>query len=416
MMATRRHWAGLAGALGLLVSVGALVAAFLASVDSASYHFRRAAIAQAQFAAVLRIQGRLAAPTVDRSALHDDLADYAALVARETALLPPRERPGQRLEARAAVTLARLATDPARAARVATLVTAVIEGERVEAAETTRDMEALRRRTAWIAALLALAAAGSALLGAVGLVSANRRLSRQVAARTAELVEVDRSRRLFFAKASHELRTPVTVMRGEAEVTLADPATPPALLRDALAQVVAQAEFLEHRLAELLGLAQAEEGRIVLIEAPFDLADAARAAVAASGGLARSLAVDLAVSLAPSPVHGDRRWVEQAIVAVLDNAIKFSPTLGTVAVAGQRVAGCAMLTVTDRGAGLAAEALPRIFDAYYQTDAGRARGGSGLGLALARWVVERHGGTIAAANLAEGGCAVTLSLPLEPDR
>lgn len=407
-----RHHAGLVGALGLLVSVGALVTTFLVSVDSASFHFRRAAIAQAQFASVLRIEGRFAARRLDGAALKADLADYAALVARETRLLPDRERPGQRMEAGEAATLAQMAADPARHPDLPALVAAMIERERAEAAAATRDMEALRHRTGWIAALLAVVAGGSALLGAAGLMSANRRLGRQVAARTAELIEIDSSRRLFFAKASHELRTPVTVMRGEAEVTLADHVASSETLREALHQVVAQAEFLDHRLAELLALSQAEQGRILLAAARFDLADAALAAVRATAGFARSLDVVVTTSIVSAPVRGDRRWVEQAIVAILDNAIKFSPTDGTVTVVMTARDDVATLSITDRGVGVAEEELPRVFDAYYQAAAGHARGGSGLGLALARWVVEQHRGMIAAASLSEGGCTVTLSLPI----
>lgn len=75
----------------------------------------------------------------------------------------------------------------------------------------------------------------------------------------------------------------------------------------------------------------------------------------------------------------------------------------------------AAIAVTDHGPGVLAEALPRIFDAYYQTDEGRMRGGTGLGLALARWVVEQHGGTIMAANDPAGGCQIRIELPLEGD-
>jgi signal transduction histidine kinase len=134
---------------------------------------------------------------------------------------------------------------------------------------------------------VALVAAGAGLWR---LVWANRALEGEVAARTAQLQAVDRSRRLFFAKASHELRTPVTAMRSLAEVTLSagDP-------RIALGDVVAQAQFLSHRIDEMLSLASAEEGKPVLVLAPCDLRDIVAGAVGAAGPFARL--VDVALSM-----------------------------------------------------------------------------------------------------------------------
>jgi signal transduction histidine kinase len=112
----------------------------------------------------------------------------------------------------------------------------------------------------------------------------------------------------------------------------------------------------------------------------------------------------------PVAFLGDARWLQQALVAVLDNAIKFSPAGGTVSLRVTMDGGAA-IAIRDEGSGIAAAELPRIFDAYYQTEAGRERGGTGLGLALARWVIERHGGSIRAENEPKGGCVMTIILP-----
>lgn len=400
----------------LLVSLVALSAAFVTSLDSASRHLARAAAAQAQAAAVSRIE--TLASDGDRTALNVELDAYARSIAAETALLPRAsiDRAAQIRESVDADRLRMLAADLRRTDALTTLVAAIRVRERDEALQVAADMTRLKDRTTMLAILLAVAAGGAAILGALGLIAANRRLADEVAARTAELTMIDASRRLFFAKASHEMRTPVTVMRGEAEVALAVASQDSGALRDALTQVVANAEFLEHRIAELLGLASAENGQLQLDAAVIDLIALVRDARSAAHGYARSVevAIHLAAPDMPVAISGDARWLQQAVLAILDNAVKFSPPAGAVTLRLARDATHATILIGDHGIGVAAVALPRIFDAYYQTENGRARGGTGLGLALARWVIEQHQGTVEAANRAEGGCVVTIRLPLTP--
>ncbi len=400
--------------LALLVSLAALATAFVLSLASAERNFDRAGIAQAQLAAVSRIE--TLANTADAAALRPHLGAYARSIRDETALSPATsaERAAQMREAVDADRLAVLAADPQRRGELADLVAVIVARERAEAVRIGADMTRLRTRTTVLAVLLVMAAGGSALLGAFGLIAANRRLANEVAHKTAELAMIDRSRRLFFAKASHEMRTPITVMRGEAEVALADPAAEPAALREALGHVIANAEFLEHRIAELLALARADDGQLHLADEPIDLTALVQGAGDAARRYARSAEVALAVEtpVPPITVQGDSRWLQQAVLAIVDNAVKFSPVGETVTVRLTRTADAARIDIVDQGSGVADEALPRIFDAYYQADAGRSRGGTGLGLALARWVVEHHDGTIRAANGALGGCTVTIDLCL----
>lgn len=404
--------------IALLISLAALATAFILSLASAGRNFDRAGIAQAQLAAVSRIE--TLANIGDAAALRPHLGAYARSIHDEAALLPTASaaHTAQVREAMDADRLAALATNPQRRGELADLVAIIVARERDEAALIGGDMVRLRTRMTVLAVLLVLAAGGSALLGAFGLIAANRKLANEVAQKTAELATIDQSRRLFFAKASHEMRTPITVMRGEAEVALADPAAEPPALREALWHVVANAEFLEHRIAELLALARADDGQLHLLDEPIDLATLVEAAADAARGYARSAEVALAVET-PVPqmtIQGDARWLQQAVLAIIDNAVKFSPFAGTVTVRLTRAADTARIDVVDQGSGVADEALPRIFDAYYQADAGRSRGGTGLGLALARWVVEQHNGSIRAANGFGSdvgfGCTVTIELPL----
>lgn len=406
---TRQDWLPLMAALALLGSIATLAALFLHTAERGATLFDRAALSQAQFGDVLAIHA--AAQAGNAAAIAATLARYRADIAAETRLIGMG---GQHDEQRDAAAMAALAgARPPQLAALSRLVAAAATRERAEAEVTARQMAALRSRSRAFALLLAACAALSALIGAGGLRLANRRLERAVADRTARLVGVDASRRLFFAKISHELRTPVTVMRGEAEVALATGSDDAAALAFALREVVMQSEQLDRRIGELLALSQADDGRLRLDDAPLDLAGIVAGAVARSERHAASHRVRLAADIATNAsVRGDARWLEQALVAVIDNAIKFSGQGDVVDVALARRDGIAEIGVADRGCGSLPEALPRLFDAYYQSDEGRARGGSGLGLALVSWVAERHGGTARAAARAGGGCVVTLALPV----
>ena len=119
------------------------------------------------------------------------------------------------------------------------------------------------------------------------------------------------------------------------------------------------------------------------------------------------------IPAAPVLVQADARWLEQALLAVIDNGLKFSDPDGVLALALAVTADEAVVTIADDGPGILPTELPRVFDAYYQAEAGRARGGTGLGLALARWVAEQHGGRIYAENGAAGSARIVLTLPVE---
>jgi signal transduction histidine kinase len=113
-------------------------------------------------------------------------------------------------------------------------------------------------------------------------------------------------------------------------------------------------------------------------------------------------------------IKGDRRWLGQALISLIDNGVRFSPTGGTLFVRMKSPGGQATIEVEDCGAGAPAAELPLLFDAFYQTKEGRARGGSGLGLALTRWLVERHEGSVRVANGPSGGCVFAVTLPVTP--
>ncbi|HEU4651945.1 MAG TPA: HAMP domain-containing sensor histidine kinase [Croceibacterium sp.] len=287
-----------------------------------------------------------------------------------------------------------------------------------EGASARRDADRSSREVigdvAMLAAVVILGVFGGGLL----FLQRSRHLERLLSQRAAELDEVDSSRRLFFATASHELRTPVTAIRGEAEVALAD-AEDLESARQALRHISANAKFLNHRIEEMIGIARTSDGKLHLDEVRLDLRDIAATAVDEARSFARSVEVALDLTLPDSPVEvvGDATWLRRAMLAIIENALKFSPMEGRVGVTLAERDSVAEVTVTDQGPGVMPEELPLVFEAYYQTDAGKARGGSGLGLSMTRWVAEQHGGRAYARNIGgwrrPNGCAVTMAVKLE---
>lgn len=248
----------------------------------------------------------------------------------------------------------------------------------------------------------------------------NARLEREVMLRTAELearniqlAEIEATRRLFFAQISHELRTPITALQCEAEVALRASRPDAERLRQALEQVLVQGAFVRRRLSDLLAVSQAEDGKLVMMQEWFDLADAVRGSLIMADPFARSseTRIDATIAADTFPMNGDAGWMQQALLALLDNAIKFSPE-AAVTIDLARYADEAILIIGDHGPGAPEEALTRLFDRFHQEPAGRARGGSGLGLSVARWVVDHHQGRIAASNQPEGGLRITIALPI----
>lgn len=240
--------------------------------------------------------------------------------------------------------------------------------------------------------------------------------TRDLEAKTEQLAEIDRSRRLFFAKVGHELRTPVTVMKGEADVALRRTSLDESGLREALHHISASGEALGRRLDDLLTLARSEDGRLSIAKAPFDVEACAGKAVSMARAYASSSGVHLKLDGGDGPyiLHGDESWLRQALLALIDNAVKFSPDDGLVRISLERGPHAMTLSVTDQGPGAPAEDVAHLFKPFFKASKGLQSTGSGLGLAVARWVTEAHGGQIFAANAATGGLVVNVVLPAGP--
>ena len=224
----------------------------------------------------------------------------------------------------------------------------------------------------------------------------------------------DQQRQLI-ADASHELRTPVAILSSEAELALARDRDP-ASLRAALTAVRDEARRLQHVVDDLFLLARANAGERLLVPEELYLGELAAECVQS----ARALAARKGISLVYEgdldlPYRGDAALLRRLLLNLLDNAIKYTPAGGAVRVAGARRDGTYVLDVTDTGPGVPEESRDRLFDRFHRArrerDAGESAPGAGLGLAIARWIAEVHGGTLQLAATGEAGSVFRVVLP-----
>ena len=220
--------------------------------------------------------------------------------------------------------------------------------------------------------------------------------------------------RRFTADASHELRTPLTAIRAVGEVGLQEPRTPEEY-REIVGSMLEEVDRLAQLVESLLTLSRADAGKVALHRESVDLADLVRDVATHLGVLAEEKAQTITVD-APASflVSADRTVLRLALVNLVDNAVKYAPSGTVVSVAVRQRDGTATVAVTDAGPGIAREHLPRIFDRFYRVDAARSRaaGGAGLGLAIARWAVEAHGGTIEVESEPARGSTFRVILPV----
>lgn len=233
------------------------------------------------------------------------------------------------------------------------------------------------------------------------------------------LDEAFEQQRRFMADASHELRTPISISRTAADVTLNAPLRSPDEYRDALSIVAAQMQRLTRVVNDMFTLARADSGAYAVQRSRFYLNDVIEEALEAARLLASHKSIH--VSGGPfeeSAYEGDEDLVRQLLLILLDNAIKYTPDGGCVEVGLEP--GYAV-TVADTGIGIPTEARDRIFDRFYRVDKARSRssatssGGAGLGLAIARWIAGVHGGSVNVVSSSPGqGSVMRVLLPLRP--
>ncbi|HET7181944.1 MAG TPA: HAMP domain-containing sensor histidine kinase [Candidatus Limnocylindrales bacterium] len=222
-----------------------------------------------------------------------------------------------------------------------------------------------------------------------------------------------RHQREFAADASHELRTPLTVIRSSVEYLRRHAEQPVAEVGDALVDIDAEVSHLTSLVEDLLLLARSDSGAITLERVPLHLDEVATDAAAALGKQAEAAGVRLEVDPEPAPLVGDALRLRQLVTILVDNAIRHSPTGGTVRVTVRPAGAGASLTVDDAGPGVAAEHRARVFDRFWQAP-GAPDGGTGLGLAIARWIAEHHDGSITVGASDLGGARFAVAFPATP--
>jgi signal transduction histidine kinase len=247
-----------------------------------------------------------------------------------------------------------------------------------------------------------IALAGAALLAlAVGWVVAGRILR--------PLEDSLEAQRRFVANASHELRSPLTVIRTETEVTLADPDATDADLRRMAEHVLEATDRTERLLDGLMVLARSQRG--LARRENVDLATAARRAADEAAESARRAGVRVQLCAEPAPVCGDEPLLQRLAGNLVDNAIRYNMAGGSVEVTTERDGDHARLRVVNTGPRLSADDVARLGEPFERLGRLADARGAGLGLSIVRAVAEAHGGTVQLTARPDGGLDVTAALP-----
>ncbi|MBI4817017.1 MAG: HAMP domain-containing histidine kinase [Deltaproteobacteria bacterium] len=334
--------------------------------------------------------------------------------------------------------------DPTHREPVSTELARLIEVELFElaAAEeaTAREMASSRRTAGWLAALTVFLSLMTTLAISVTitrplseiLAVAERvtrgRIDERVVPRTHDEIGqlgermnemLDRlagtieARRHFIADASHELRTPLTIVRGEAEVSLRSKEPTLDEFRESLSVVLSAAKDMEVIVEDLLLLARAESGNLRVELTTLDLVTLTEEVIATFKTVAAGRGTTIELEAQPTTVLGDASRLRQVLRILMDNAVKYSPRGSRVLVRIEPAPGGGTIVVKDWGRGIAKEALPYVFERFFRASragAGTEPGGSGLGLPIAKAIVDAHRGRISVESRPGEGTTVKIDL------
>jgi signal transduction histidine kinase len=287
-------------------------------------------------------------------------------------------------------------------------------GSVVAVVQAAQSRQAVTETVERLIFVLVLSGLGALVLAAAGGFFMSRRAMRPVQ-------EAFGRQRTFIADASHELKTPLTLIRADAEVLSRGIDDPDKATgnRELLDDLLGETDRMSAVLSDLLLLARLDAQKVSVSREPFDLALVISETSERFAVRARAEGKHLEVHHSGKlPARGDATRTGQSLAALLDNALRFTPPGGTITVEGRITDKHVEAIVTDTGPGIVPESLDRIFERFYRDDAhsaarsrGPSGGGTGLGLAIARDLVRAQGGEVTAENAAGGGARFTLSLP-----
>jgi heavy metal sensor kinase len=213
---------------------------------------------------------------------------------------------------------------------------------------------------------------------------------------------------------AHELRTPITRIRGMAETTLKGN-DDLCEYKEMTAAIIEGCDDLVEMIGTMLEIAQADSGVVELHLVPLDLLEIVEEAVDLFTPMAEDKGIDIRLikSFRPAMVKGDRQKIQRVVANLLDNAIKYTPGSGVITVTVKIDAGHASVEISDTGIGINENDLPHVFERFYRCDKSRSTSGSGLGLSLALAVIRAHGGDIRAQST-KHGTTFSFFLPVPP--
>ncbi|PTM57750.1 sensor histidine kinase [Desmospora activa] len=288
----------------------------------------------------------------------------------------------------------------------------------VETTSGTWTVQALRNIDAEMMTLQAMRTniVIGCILAAIVAVVAGYTLARRA------LVPIRRSweaQQQFVADASHELRTPLSVIQMRTELMLKNPEQ---LIRensDDISTIYRETRRMRKLVADLLTLARSDSDQLQIERKRFRLDELAEEVSQHFTELAALADLSFHTRIESNLwCYGDRERIHQLLVILLDNAITYTPSGGTVQLSCAKKGNTLTIEVTDTGTGIAAKDLPKIFERFYRGDKARSRahGGTGLGLSIAKWIVDEHRGQISVASIPENGTTVTVKLAAAVER
>ncbi len=230
-----------------------------------------------------------------------------------------------------------------------------------------------------------------------------------------ELRRLERVRSQFVANVSHELKTPVTAIRGFAETLAEGAAREPEAVEEFSRIILREAERLHRLVDDLLDLTRLESGSGLMRKQHLDLNGLVQDIMELWQPRAVQEGLEITTSLHPGPMWllGDAHRLQQVLINLLDNAVKHTCPSGGINLQTWLEPGTAVIAVTDTGQGIPAQDLPRVFERFFRVDRARSReqGGTGLGLAIVKHIVEAHGGTVSVASRLGQGSRFEIRLP-----